>query len=118
MKIFKPSQGLLDLTQAVLERSFKDYRLDQLTADHMEVLSGIVFHHMLNLPMAECDVLTSAFGVGTHEIETLEVIGKELGMTASETEEFAAEAFQHLVDASWVDILKTLIDIENERAQS
>lgn len=114
----KSLPGLLDLTQAVLERSFKDYRLDQLTADHMEVLSGIVFHHMLNLPMAECDVLTSAFGVGTHEIETLEVIGKELGMTASETEEFAAEAFQHLVDASWVDILKTLIDIENERAQS
>lgn len=114
----KPSQGLLNLTRRVLERSFSDYTLDQLTADHMEVLSGIVFHHMLNLPMAECDVLTSAFGVGTHEIETLEVIGKELGMTASETEEFAAEAFQHLVDASWVDILKTLIDIENERTQS
>lgn len=114
----KSLPGLLDLTQAVLERSFKDYRLDQLTADHMEVLSGIVFHHMLNLPMAECDVLTSAFGVGNHKIETLEALGKELGMTASEVEEFAGKAFRDLVDASWIDILKTLIDIRNEKEQS
>lgn len=114
----KSLPGLLDLTQAVLERSFSESRREQLTRDHMEVLSGIVFHHMLNLPMAECDVLTSAFGVGTHEIETLEALGKELGMTVGETREFAFEAFQHLVDASWIDILKTLIDIEHERQQS
>lgn len=114
----KSLPGLLDLTQAVLERSFKDYRLDQFTAEHMEVLSGIVSHHVYNLPMFECDVLVFSFGLSKQKIKPLEVIGKELGMTASETEEFAAEAFQHLVDASWVDILKTLIDIENERAQS
>lgn len=111
-------QGLLDLTQAVLERSFSERRREQFTNDHIEVLSGVVFHHLLNLPMVECDVLTSVFGVGSHEIETLEALSKELGMTVGETREFAFEAFQHLVDASWIDILKTLIDIEHERQQS
>lgn len=114
----KSLPGLLDLTQAVLGHSFSESKREQLTRDHMEVLSGIVFHHMLNLPMAECDVLTSAFGVGTHEIETLEALGKELGMTVDEAREFAFEALQHLVDASWMDILKTLIDIESEKEQS
>ena len=114
----KSLPGLLDLTQAVLGYSFNESKREQLTSDHLEVLSGVVFHHMLNLPMAECDVLTSAFGVGTHEIETLEALSKELGMTVGETREFAFEAFQHLVDASWIDILKTLIDIRNEKEQS
>lgn len=114
----KKVQGLLDLTQALLARLFSEDRLKRFTAEHMEVLRGIVFHHLLNLPMAECDVLTSAFGVGNHEAETLEALGKELGMTVGETREFAFEAFQHLADATWKDILKTLIDIENERTQS
>lgn len=114
----KLSQGLLDLTQAVLERSFSDYRLDQFTAEHMEVLSGIVSHHVYNLPMFECDVLIFSFGLSYQEIKPLEVISKELGMTASETEELAGKAFRDLVDATWMDILKTLIDIRNERTQS
>lgn len=114
----KLSQGLLVLTWLVLRYSFSDYRLDQFTAEHMEVLSAIVSHHVYNLPMFECDVLMFSFGLSKQKIKPLKVIGKELGMTASEMAEFAAEAFQHLVDASWIDILKTLIDIENERAQS
>lgn len=115
----KPSQGLLALTWSVLERSCGDYTLDQITDEHMEVLSGIMLHHVYNLPMFECDVLMFRFGLSKQKIKPLEVIGKELGMTASETEELAGKAFRDLVDASWIDILKTLIDIEySDKEQS
>ena len=114
----KLSQGLLVLTWSVLRNSFSDYRLDQFTSAHLEVLSGIVSHHVYNLPMFECDVLIFSFGLSYQEVKPLEVIGEELGMTASETGELAGKAFRDLVDASWIDILKTLIDIRNEKEQS
>lgn len=112
------SQGLLNLTRRVLECSFSERRRNQLTRDHMEVLSGIVLNYVFGLPMFECDVLLDGFGLFGREIMPLKDIGKEVGITEAEMEKIAGEALGHLVDASWVDILKTLIDIETERKQS
>lgn len=108
-------QGLQKLTEIVLEHSFKDYRLDQLTAEDMEILSNIVFHHVFRLPMFECDVLVFSFGLCKQEIKSLEAIGRTAGFTASEIGDIAGKAFRDLVDASWIDILKTLIDIRNKK---
>lgn len=116
MKDLSKSDGLSRLTQAVLTCSFTERRRDQLTSDHLEVLCGIVAHHVYNLPMFEFDVLVYGFGLCGQEIKPLKAIGKELGITEKETEKVAGEALGHLVDATWTDILKTLIDIENERA--
>lgn len=111
-------QGLSKLTEIVLERSFRDYRLDQLTAEDMGKLRGIVLHHVFRLPMFESDVLVFSFGLCKQEIKPLEVLGKAAGFTASEMEEVAVKALRDLVDVSWIDILKTLIDIRNKKEQS
>lgn len=105
------SQGLLNLTRRVLERSFSDYTLDQLTAEDMEVLSDVVFHHIVKSEQ-ERNMLMQLYGIGGGEPKTLDDIKEKFGITHKEALNLTRKTLQHLVDASWIDILKTLIDIE------
>ena len=111
------SQGLIALTQAVVERSFSDYILYQLTTEDMEVLSGIVLHYIVKLSKQECNMLTQLFGIDC-EPKPLEDIREKFDITHKETLNLAREALQHLVDTSQIDIFKTLIDIKNEAART
>lgn len=118
MNNFKPSRGLLNLTRTVIECSIGKDKRKELTRDYLEVLSAIVLRHFVFLPAQECDVLAQLYGVGGFEGKPLETISARLGISFEDALEISGRAFKHLVNAAWVDIRMTLIDIENEREQS
>lgn len=113
----KPSQGLLNLTRRVLERSFSDYTLDQLTAEDMEVLSDVVFHHIVKSEQ-ERNMLTQLYGIGGGEPKPLGVIRAEHDWTKTQAQQYVDKAFQHLIDAAWADLYMTIVAIENDKEQS
>lgn len=89
-------QGLLALTWSVLTRLFREGRLEKLTDEHMEVLSGIVFHHLLvDLSERDSSVLARKF---------------------CEFNQAEQKALIRLTQAAQLDLVKTMDDIE--RTQS
>ncbi len=91
-------QGLLALTWSVLTRLFREGRLKRLTAEHMEVLSGIVLHHLL---------------VGLSERDSSALARKFCEFNQAEQ-----KALIRLTQAAQLDLVKTMDDIENGREQA
>lgn len=90
----KPSQGLLNLTRIVLTRTFGEKRLEKLTNEHMEVLSGIVLHHLL---------------VGLSERDSSALARKFCEFNQAEQ-----KALIRLTQAAQLDLVKTMDEIEKE----
>lgn len=92
-------QGLLALTWSVLTRLFREGRLKRLTAEHMEVLSGIVLHHLL---------------VGLSERDSSVLARKFCEFNQAEQ-----KALIRLTQAAQLDLVKTMYDIEySDKEQS
>lgn len=92
----KPSQGLLNLTRRVLERAFSNARVAKLTDEHMKVLGGIVFHHLLvDLSERDSSVLARKF---------------------CEFNQAEQKALIRLTQAAQLDLVKTMDDIEREQS--
>lgn len=118
MKIFKPSNGLVDLTRTVIECSFDKDKRKELTRDHLEVLSAIVLRHFVFLPAKECDVLAQLYGVGGVDGKPLEDISAELGIKFEDALEISGGALRHLIDAAKPDLIIAMYNIENGREQA
>lgn len=112
MKVFKPSQGLVDLTRTVIECSFDKDKRKELTRDHLEVLSAIVLRHFVFLPEQECDVLAQLYGVGGVDEKPLETISAELGIRFEDALEISGKALRHLIEAAKPDLIIAMYDIE------
>lgn len=108
-----PSQGLLNLTRTILEQIFSEDKAAKLTDEHMEVLSGIVLHHLAYLPDEECAVLTQLYGVSGIEPKPLGVIRAEHGWTKTQAQKYVDKAFQDLIDVAKSDLYITMYDIEH-----
>lgn len=118
MKDPKVLYGLMRLTQEVLKRTFSKTTLDKLKSGHMEVLSAIVFHHLFGLSGKEYIILMDRFGIGTGEAKTVEAIAEDFSTIPFCVQRSEKAAFLHLREAATPDLVKTMQDIESERAQS
>lgn len=108
-------QGLLALTRAVLERAFSNARVAKLTDEHMKVLGGIVFHHLLcNLSAHDMDVLAQMFC----DANTIEAIGDETGVPLKRLRQVEREALIRLAQAAQLDLAKVMNVIESDKEQS
>lgn len=108
----KKAQGLLNLTQTILEQIFNEDKAAKLTDEHMEVLSGIVLHHFIKLESRQRIVLTERFGIGTDAIKTFKVIGDELAVSRECAYQIAQSGLFHLRCAATRDLINTMYDIE------
>lgn len=118
MKIFNPSQGLVDLTRTVIECLFDKDKRKELTRDHLEVLSAIVLRHFVCLPAQEWDVLAQLYGVDGVEFKALEGISAELSITFEDALELSGRALRLLIEAAKPDLIIAMHDIRNEKEQS
>lgn len=110
MKAFDPSQGLLALTKVILVRIF-DEEITELPDEYLEVLSGIVLHHLIfSLPERECVVLNRRF----ERAKTFRAIGDELGVSRERARQIALRAIYRLQGKAKADLVKTMQDIERK----
>lgn len=114
MKIFKPSNGLVDLTRTVIECSFDKDKRKELTSDHLEILSAIVLRHFVFLPAKECDVLAQLYGVGGVDGKPLENISAELGIKFEDALEISGRALRRLIEAVKPDLIIAIYNIEQK----
>lgn len=104
-------QGLLALTKVILVRIFDEDKCKKLTDEHLEVLSGIVLHHLIfSLPEHEGVVLNRRF----YGAKSYRVIGDELGVTRERARQIALRAIYRLQGKAKADLVETMHDIERK----
>lgn len=115
IKELELSQGLLNLTQAVLDRIFRKYKPTNLTNKQLAVLSDIVFQHLFNLPSRENIVLDEFFGVCTGKPKTLDDIKDEIGVPLEYLRQTKRKALISLTQAAQFDLVMAIDKIKSER---